>query len=108
MLAANQPARVPVATWALEPKLDGWRALVYVGVEVRTRLGRAITEQVPELAEHVGTPRVHDSELVAGAGRPWDFYPVAPRLARRADRLAHAGRLTFVAVDTSCGSTTGR
>jgi len=53
MLAASRPAHVPPAMWALEPKLDGWRALVYVEdgqVEVQTRRGRSITEQVPELA----------------------------------------------------------
>jgi bifunctional non-homologous end joining protein LigD len=105
MLAANRPARVPPATWVLEPKLDGWRALVYVEggrVDVRTRRGRSITGQVPELAglaEHVHRPCVLDGELVVGAGRPWDFYRVAPRLARRGDRLANARRLTFVAFD---------
>ncbi len=105
MLAAKRPARVPPASWALEPKLDGWRALVYVEdvqVEVRTRRGRAITEQVPELAglaEHVGRRCVLDGELVAGAGRPWDFYRVAPRLARRSDHLGNARQLTFVAFD---------
>jgi bifunctional non-homologous end joining protein LigD len=105
MLAASRPARVPPATWALEPKLDGWRALVYVEggqVDVRTRRGRSITEQVPELAglaEHLGRPCVLDGELVAGAGRPWDFYRVAPRLARRRDHLKHLRRLTFVAFD---------
>ena len=68
MLAANRPARVPPATWALEPKLDGWRALVYVDdgkIEVRTRRGRSITEQVPELAglaERVDRPCVLDGE----------------------------------------------
>ena len=39
--------------WALEPKLDGLRALVYVEegqVDVRTRNGRAIADKVPELA----------------------------------------------------------
>jgi bifunctional non-homologous end joining protein LigD len=61
-----------------------------------------ITEQVPELAglaDHVGRPCVIDGELVAGAGRPWDFYRVAPRLARRREHLANARRLTFVAFD---------
>ena len=44
----------PAASWSLEPKLDGWRALVYLEdgtVAVLTRRGRTITEQVPELAE---------------------------------------------------------
>jgi bifunctional non-homologous end joining protein LigD len=105
MLASSRPSRVPPASWALEPKLDGWRALVYVeegGLDVRTRRGRAITEQVPELAglaEHLGQQCILDGELVAGAGRPWDFYRVAPRLALRRDRLGNAKRLTFVAFD---------
>ena len=105
MLAAGQPARVPPASWALEPKPDGWRALVYTEdgqVEVRTRRGRSITKQVPELAglaDHLGRPCVLDGELVAGAGRPWDLYRVAPRLARRREHLASARRLTFVAFD---------
>jgi bifunctional non-homologous end joining protein LigD len=105
MLAANRSARVPPATWALEPKLDGWRALVSLEdgrVEVRTRRGRPITQQVPELAglaEHVGRPCVLDGELVAGAGRPWDFYRVAPRVARRSDRRGYAHRLASVAFD---------
>jgi bifunctional non-homologous end joining protein LigD len=69
---------------------------------VRTRRGRAITDQVPELAwvaDHARRSCVLDGELVAGAGRPWDFYLGAPRLARRGDRLAGARRLTFVAFD---------
>jgi len=47
------PKSAPPATWALEPKLDGWRALFYIEdgrIDVRTRRGRSITERVPELA----------------------------------------------------------
>jgi ATP-dependent DNA ligase len=56
----------------LEPKLDGRRALVYLEddqVEVRTRRGRSITEQVPDLAgfaEHVAG---HASPSAAGTRR---------------------------------------
>ncbi len=37
--------------WSLEPKLDGWRALVTVDrdITVRTRNGRDVTHVVPEL-----------------------------------------------------------
>ena len=44
MLASTQPPTAG-ADWAFEPKLDGWRALVYVdgAVTVRTRTGRDIT-----------------------------------------------------------------
>jgi ATP-dependent DNA ligase len=105
MLAVRRPARVPDAAWAFEPKLDGWRALVYVDdgqLTVRTRRGRTITDQVPELdglPDHLGRRCVLDGELVAGAGLPTDFYQLGPRLARRGDHLSHARRLTFVAFD---------
>jgi len=38
--------------WSLEPTLDGRRTLVYVddGLTVRTRTGRDISRQTPELA----------------------------------------------------------
>ena len=38
--------------WVVEPKLDGWRAIVSVnaGVSVRTPAGRDITRSPPELA----------------------------------------------------------
>jgi bifunctional non-homologous end joining protein LigD len=103
MLAVSRPARVPDALWSFEPKLDGWRALVYIdgGVTVRTRTGRDITGQVPELAglvDAVAGPCILDGELVTGAGKPGDFYWLAPRLAIRP---GHPRRrpLTFVAFD---------
>ena len=105
MLAVSRPARIPDAAWAFEPKLDGWRALVYIDqgrLTVRTRRGRAITEQVPELdglPAHVGRSCVLDGELVAGSGLPTDFYRLGPRLARRGDHPTNARRLTFVAFD---------
>ncbi len=105
MLAASRPTRVPPAAWALEPKLDGWRVLVYIlggNVEVRTRLGRLITENVPELADlagQIGTLCVLDGELVAGVGLPGDFHRLGPRLAGRGDHLVNPRRLTFVAFD---------
>jgi ATP-dependent DNA ligase len=43
MLATNH--KLTDGRWAIEPKLDGWKARVYVdgGVRVRTRRGRDIT-----------------------------------------------------------------
>jgi ATP-dependent DNA ligase len=43
MLAVNR---------AIEPKLDGWRAIVTIdgGLRVRTRLERDVIASVPELA----------------------------------------------------------
>jgi bifunctional non-homologous end joining protein LigD len=100
MLATN--ARPDVRyEWAVEPKLDGWRTLVYVdgGLRVRTRRGRVVTESVPELTkllDAVPDGTVLDGELVAGQGRASDFYRLGPQMARR--RRPAIG-LTFVAFD---------
>src|SRR4051794_35844591 len=78
------------AEWAIEPKLDGWRAIAYVddGVTIRTRSGRDITQSVPELAPLAVTGRrmILDGELVADAGRASDFYRLGPRLWSRRRR----------------------
>ena len=51
MLASTGAIAAPVDDWAFEPKLDGWRALVYVDsiVTARTRTGRNATVSLPEL-----------------------------------------------------------
>jgi bifunctional non-homologous end joining protein LigD len=71
--------------WAVEPKLDGWRATVLVddGRVVGTRRGHAITEMVAGLDALAGAGRrfLLDGELVAGVGRAQDFYGLAARLA---------------------------
>jgi bifunctional non-homologous end joining protein LigD len=90
-----------MADYSFEPKLDGWRCLLTVedgGVAVRTRTGRDVTDAVPELApagEQVGADVILDGELVAGDGRPSDFYAIGPRMMGRSPRLP----LTFVAFD---------
>ena len=54
MLAASGAGKLQ-GEWAAEPKLDGWRTIVTVdpslpsGIEVRSRTGRFLTTQVPEL-----------------------------------------------------------
>lgn len=89
--------------WAFEPKLDGWRVIVTVGeaVTVRTRNGRDITRATPELyglsAALKGRRAVLDGELVAGAGRPDDFYRILGRVGSR-PRPSRAP-LTFAAFD---------
>lgn len=99
MLAvAGEPA--PGHEWVVEPKLDGWRALVYLdcGVTVRTRSGRLVTANVPQLdglVDVVPDGTLLDGELVAGQGRSSDFYRLGPQLARR--RGAQA--VTFAAFD---------
>jgi bifunctional non-homologous end joining protein LigD len=86
--------------WAVEPKVDGWRCLIYIdgGVRIRTRSGRVVTESLPELAalaDQVPDGTVLDGELVAGAGKPSDFYAVGPSMMARRRRTP----LTFVAFD---------
>lgn len=84
-------------TWTFERKLDGWRALVYVGdgVRVMSRRRKDLTSSVPGLAglgDALGRDAVLDGELVAGDGTPGSFYGLAGRMAGR-------GAVTFVAFD---------
>lgn len=73
--------------WAFEPKLDGWRVLAYADgdLDIRTRTGRSIATSIPELAPLLaallGRSVILDGELVAGQGRPDDFYRLGPRLS---------------------------
>jgi bifunctional non-homologous end joining protein LigD len=101
MLATSAAGRDIGSGWAFEPKLDGWRAIVTVDgrISVRTRTGRDITAALPELSAPPpairGRSVVLDGELVAGAGRPEDFYGIAGRVASRRRSIP----LTFVAFD---------
>lgn len=89
MLAASGPFRGTAARWVAQPKLDGFRALVYCcdgELTVRTRTGRDITASLPELA---GLPAalggrnvVLDAELVLG-GDPRSFYSIAGAVSAR-------------------------
>jgi bifunctional non-homologous end joining protein LigD len=99
MLATNRQLREG-HRWAIEPKLDGWRALVYIdgGVRVRTRRGKDVTASLPDLAgfaEQVPDGTVLDGELIAEAGRSSDFYAVMPAMVTRRRRAP----LAFVAFD---------
>jgi bifunctional non-homologous end joining protein LigD len=92
--------------WRFEPKLDGWRALVYVdrgAVTVRTRTGRDVTASLPELADAPASLRrraaVLDGELVVGGGSASDFYRLGPRLARRGATASRGCPVTFMAFD---------
>lgn len=85
--------------YAAEPKLGGWRVTVGIepgSVTIRTRRGRNITDQLPELQplRELGILALLDGELVANAGRAGDFYRLAPAVAAR-----RRGSLTFVAFD---------
>src|SRR4051812_34743947 len=87
MLASSRRVTARPGDWAVEPKLDGWRALVYVDglVTVRTRRGKDISPALPELAGLVnaldGHSAVLDGELVVGYGHPWSFYKLRPKMA---------------------------
>ena len=100
MLATSGRPSGPLDGWVVEPKADGWRAQLAVGDDgctVWTRTGRDTSAKVPEVAAIVelGVECVFDGELVAGAGLPVDFYPMAGLLAAR----RRHPRLTFVAFD---------
>jgi bifunctional non-homologous end joining protein LigD len=74
MLADRGLPKGSLDYWAVEPKLDGWRATVLVDdgkVVVRTRRGHAITEMIAGLDALARSGRrfLLDGELVAGAGR---------------------------------------
>jgi bifunctional non-homologous end joining protein LigD len=87
--------------WSYEPKLDGWRALVYVTdgvVAVRSRRNKDLTASLPELhpiAVAVGQDAVLDGELVADDGRPESFYGLLGRMATKQPRQL----ATFMAFD---------
>ena len=99
MLATNrQPG--DGHTWAIEPKLDGWRTVVNLdgSVRVRTRSGRNVTESLPELAglaEQVPDGTVLDGEIVADGGRGVDFYKVAPSMMAVRRRRAPLAYVVF-------------
>ena len=82
--------------WAFEPKLDGWRALVHVRggqVTVYSRPGRDMTSSVPQLAglvDAVPDGSVLDGEIVAGSGRAWSFYRLAPQLGTKRAAVSFA------------------
>ena len=102
MLASGGPIR-QMAGFAVEPKLDGWRAVCHVtgaGLSIYTRPGREISSALPELTElaevlPVGT--VLDGELVAGSGRSSSFYRLGGLLATR-PALRRPRAVTFVAL----------
>jgi ATP-dependent DNA ligase len=88
MLAGSGLPTTTLDDWAVEPKLDGWRALVSVEdgrLRVRTRRGRDITDAVPELAglASCGHDVLLDGELCAKGGRMADFSGLSGRLAGR-------------------------
>jgi len=101
MLARHGQPAGSLDYWAVEPKLDGWRAMVLAdpslpgGVIVRTRRDKNITHSVPGIEALAGLRVVLDGELIADAGRASDFYRLAPRLSSR----RFSGEIAFMAFD---------
>ncbi len=101
MLASTGRPPGSLAGWTAEFKADGFRcrtAIVNGRRVLRTRGGHDIADRVPEVEplSELGVDFVLDGELVAGAGRPSDFYEVIGAVsARRRDRPS----LTFLAFD---------
>jgi bifunctional non-homologous end joining protein LigD len=96
----SQAKHTVASTHLPEREKDGFRAVIGVTPTdrvVRTRRGRNITDRLPELASlcDIGVDLVLDGELIAGAGRPEDFYGLAGAVVARR-RLVP---LTFVAFD---------
>jgi bifunctional non-homologous end joining protein LigD len=89
MLAVTKRVTDVPAGWVVEPKLDGWRAIVIVAdgrVVIRSRRGNDLSDRLPELAglaDVVPSGTVLDGELVAGDGRASDFYTLGPRMLSR-------------------------
>ena len=103
MLAVSGRRAGSLAGWWVEPKLDGWRAIVTVKdgrVHVRSRRGSDLTGALPELHSLAASDRtmVLDGELVVGGGRLTDFYGLLGRLNMRKP-TAGSPRVTFMAFD---------
>jgi bifunctional non-homologous end joining protein LigD len=113
MLASTGPIPHDRAGSAIEPKFDGFRAILFLNdpagapLRVQSRSGRAVTDLVPELsplAATVGTDAVLDGELIVtdDAGRP-DFYALSRRMLASPtsplSHLRHRSTVTFVAFD---------
>ncbi|HVM06937.1 MAG TPA: hypothetical protein VM345_00610 [Acidimicrobiales bacterium] len=107
MLASSGAIPGDADDYAFEPKLDGWRSLVYVEPDrltVRTRTGRDVTDALVGLdglrGACGGSRVILDGELVAHRGTPDSFYRLGARMAARSP-LAKAARVpvTFVAFD---------
>lgn len=103
---ARTSATLPLGDqWRYEPKLDGFRAIVFVRpdeVSVQSRNGRPLGRYFPEL-RFPDTPCVLDGEIVIGDvdGRQ-DFEALQTRLhpaASRVERLSREIPAVFVAFD---------
>jgi ATP-dependent DNA ligase len=109
MLAAPIPAIPDRADLCVEPKWDGFRAVVFrdgAEVEIGSRNERPLTRYFPEVVEHVraGLPDrcVVDGEIVLPRGTSLDFEALLQRVHPAASRvrlLAEQTPAAFIAFD---------
>lgn len=104
-LARSRPALPDGAGWAYEPKLDGFRAIVFVDgddLDIQSRNGKDLKRYFPELRFEPGR-YVLDGEIVIlneSGGQEFDLlgqriHPAASRI----ERLSAETPATFVAFD---------
>jgi bifunctional non-homologous end joining protein LigD len=103
MLATSGAGKL-TGDWCVEPKLDGWRAVITIdpslpmGIEVRSRTERFLTSMEPELhaLTDLGMRVVLDGELVStGDDSNIDFYALGQRMLTPRPRRG----VCFVAFD---------
>ena len=108
MLARRVDRLPPGVMWSVEPKLDGWRAVLFRfegRVEIQARSGRLITNRLPDLAEaamQLPSGVVLDGEAIAYAGGQVSLSAMQSRALaspRRAAALALSSPATFAAFD---------
>ena len=108
-LARRTDRLPPGDLWPTEPKLDGWRALIFrcgAGVQIQARSGRIITDRVPDIAgaavRQLPAGAVLDGEIVAFAGGRVDFgavQSIALSSPARAAELVRVTPLAYAAFD---------
>src|SRR5438093_400696 len=105
-MLAKLEESLPASDHLYEPKLDGFRCLVFRDgdrVELQSRHGNSLTRYFPEVAPAVLTVRgdrvVLDGELVAVCGGFTDLLPRLHPAASRVEALAEATPAAFVAFD---------
>lgn len=104
---AKSAAELPVGGYAYEPKLDGFRAIVFVDhdtVVLQSRGAKPLQRYFPELTFPAGR-YVLDGEIVIDRGGHQDFEALQSRIHPAASRVALLAKeipASFVAFDLLC------
>ena len=104
---ARSAAELPVGSYAYEPKLDGFRAIVFVDGDagvLQSRGGKLLQRYFPELTFPAGR-YVLDGEIVIDRGGHQDFEALQSRIHPAASRVALLAKeipASFVAFDLLC------